>query len=139
MSLLISGKDPATGSEVPLKVSSDGTLVTSGGSGSSSASVARTTALAASLVAKASAGNLLGVYGINTSGSDLYIQIHDATSLPSDTAVPKDIVKAFAGENFFFEPAAPIPYATGITVCNSTTLATKTIDGANCWFTVEYS
>lgn len=101
--------------------------------------LAKTTALAASLVVKASAGTLSGFSGINTSGSTQYIQVHNAASLPADTAVPVIVLKADAGENFSYTPIAPVTFATGITICNSSTLATKTIGAADCWIQAEYS
>lgn len=97
-------------------------------------------ALAASLVAKNAAATLLGVYGYNSKSSDQYIQIHDASSLPADTAVPEFSFRAAAEDNFFWTPPgdAGVSFGTGVTVCNSSTAATKTIGAADCWFTVIY-
>lgn len=102
-------------------------------------SLSSSTAYEASRVAKASAGTFVGVYGYNSSASDLFIQVHNTSSLPADTAVPIVTFKAVAGDNFFFEPIRPITMSTGITICNSTTGPTKTIDGAVTWFNVEYN
>ena len=100
--------------------------------------LASTSALAASLVAKASAGTLYGVSGINNSASAQYIQVHNTASLPADTAVPVIVIKVDAGENFFYAPESPVTMSTGITISNSSTLATKTIGSADCWIQVEY-
>lgn len=102
-------------------------------------SISSSSAYETSRVAKASAGTFIGVYGYNSSASDLFIQIHDSPSLPVDASVPIHTFKAFAGDNFFFEPKNPITMSTGITICNSTTGPTKTIDGNVTWFTVEYN
>ena len=108
-------------------------------SGSVTTSKAKTTALASSLVVKASSGTLLGITGINTSDSDLYIQVHNTISLPADASVPDLVFIAYAGQNFSLFLNVPYPLNTGIVVCNSTTLATKTIGSANCWFNVQYT
>lgn len=102
------------------------------------ATLASTTAVAASLVVKAGAGALLGFSGYNGSASAQYIQVHNTASLPADTAVPVIVIKAEAGENFSFASTKPITFATGIVVCNSSTLATKTIGSADCWIQAEY-
>lgn len=105
---------------------------------STAVSRAQTTALATSLVVKASGGSLVGILGFNNSASDQYIQVHNAASLPANTAVPIVTFKVFAGDNFFWVPPKPLPLDTGIVVCNSSTAATKTIGAADCWFNVEY-
>lgn len=98
-----------------------------------------TTALATSLVIKASAGRLFGLSGQNDSGSDQYIQLHDAASLPADASVPKVVFKVKAGEPFSIDYGnRGRAFSTGIVVCNSSTLATKTIGAANCWFDAQY-
>lgn len=101
--------------------------------------LASTTALATNLVAKASAGALAGVSGVNTSASAQYIQVHNTASLPADTAIPVICFKVDAGENFSYTPIAPVTFSTGITVCNSSTVPTKTIGSADTWFQVEYT
>ncbi|MGZ8442546.1 MAG: hypothetical protein ACXWXZ_04020 [Candidatus Binatia bacterium] len=103
------------------------------------ASEAHSTAQAASLVIKASAGELVGLIGYNNSSSDQYIQVHNAASLPADAAVPIFVFKAKANDNFSLDIGTiPYPFSTGIVVCNSSTLATKTIGSANCWFNALY-
>jgi hypothetical protein len=107
--------------------------------GGATPSEAHTTALAASLVVKASAGTLLSITGYNNSSSEQYIQVHNTTSLPSNTAVPIIVFKAQPNDNFgYFLDDLGQSFATGITVCNSSTAATKTIGSADCWFNVRY-
>lgn len=102
-------------------------------------SEAHTTALAASLVVKASEGTLLTVNGYNSKGSAQFIQVHNAAALPSDTAVPIIVFTAAASSNFSYTlDNAGQTFSTGIVVCNSSTAATKTIGSADCWFNVRY-
>lgn len=100
---------------------------------------ATTTALAASLVVKAKPGTLYGFSGVNNKASAQYIQVHDAAALPADTAVPKIVFTVPASSNFTFDFGMyGRRFPTGIVICNSSTLATKTIGAADCWFDVQY-
>jgi len=94
-------------------------------------------ALEASIVAKAAAGTLYSVTGYN-SGAAQFIQIHDAASLPVDTAVPAVSFRVPAASNFAYEDDGRA-MANGIVVCNSSTQPTKTIGAADCWFNVTYA
>lgn len=94
-----------------------------------------TTALAASLVLKSSAGNLYSLTGYSSRTSSQFIQIHNTTSLPADTAVPIYTFIVAPQTNFSLDfNLLPEAFSTGITVCNSSTAATKTIGSADCWF-----
>jgi len=102
-------------------------------------SEAHTTALAASLVVKASAGTFLSVTGYNNSSSVQYIQVHNTASLPADASVPTIIFSAQPNDNFcYFLDDSGQSFSTGIVVCNSSTAATKTIGSADCWFNARY-
>ena len=103
------------------------------------ASSAASTALASSLVIKASAGRLLQLTGVNTKASAQYIQVFNNTSAPADTTAPILLAYVPAGGNFSFDFGDIGRYfSTGITVTNSSTAATKTIGSADCWFNAEY-
>ena len=96
-------------------------------------------ALEASSVSKASAGNFFGFSGHNTKATAQFIQIHNASSLPADTAVPIISIRAEANRNFSYDTGVhPINCTTGIVICNSSTSSTKTIGSADCLFTVVY-
>ena len=99
-------------------------------------SKAKTTALATNLVVKASAGKLFGFYGYSTVTQ--FIQVHNATSLPADTAVPDGVFPITANTPFSLWLEHPEPYTTGIVICNSTTGPTKTIGAANTWIVALY-
>lgn len=112
---------------------------TSGSTGSLSR--AATTAYATNLVVKASAGRLFSLIGYNSRTSAQFIQVHNTTSLPADTAVPIYFFRVEAQSNFSltFDYADIAAYfSTGITVCNSSTGPTKTVGSADCWFVAEY-
>lgn len=106
-------------------------------------SVAKTTALAASLVVKSAAGSLMSISGYN-SGPAQWIQIHNTASVPANTEVPLAVYAVSAQSTFFFEWQKGLPCSTGITVCNSygadpaTAAAAKTIGSNDCFFTATY-
>lgn len=105
------------------------------GGATAGASIVHSGAAEASKVIKASAGTLISLVGQND-GATQYIQIHNAAALPADGAVPVYSFKVDGGTPFSLDvPITGIPFTTGIVVCNSSTLATKTIGAANCFFT----
>lgn len=98
----------------------------------------RTTANAASLVASSSSAYLCGLTVYNSSASTQFIQVHDAASLPSDTAVPEVSFEVPATSSRALDYGVnPRKFFTGIVVCNSSTQPTKTIGSADCWFDVQ--
>jgi len=103
------------------------------------ASVYQTTAYAASGVIKNSAGSFYGLFGYNSKTSDQYLQLHNATSVPADTAVPLAVIAIPAESTFSIDcQTVGIPFSTGIVWCNSSTAPTKTIGSADVFLTALY-
>lgn len=94
---------------------------------------------AASKVIKGSAGTLFGIAGYNSKASAQFIQLHDASSLPADTAAPEFNITVPAASNFSIDfGTRGMTFSTGIVVCNSSTAETKTIGAADCQFFARY-
>lgn len=101
-------------------------------------SVYSTAALSAGAVIKNNAGVIHGIMGHNNKGTAQYIQIHNTKTLVADTAVPIAVIAVAANSNFSIDFGYGLTCSTGITWCNSSTLATKTIGAADCFVTAIY-
>lgn len=107
---------------------------------SDSTTLISSAALEASKVIKSSAGKLMFLCVYNNKGSSQFIQLHNATALPSNGAVPVLIFQlATVSVQIIPIPAdSGIDFSTGIVVANSSTAATLTIGSADCFFTATF-
>ena len=97
-------------------------------------------AYVASVIAKASPGTIFSVTGYNAKTSAQFIQLHDSATLPADTSVPAVILSVPASSNFYYDFGEIGRFCEkGITVCNSSTGATKTIGSADVFFNIQYT
>jgi hypothetical protein len=97
-------------------------------------------ALEASKVIKSAPGKLMFLCAYNDKASAQYIQLHNATALPSNGAVPVLIFQLAtkAVQVIPFPDTTGFDFSTGIVVANSSTGATLTVGSADCFFSALY-
>lgn len=110
------------------------------GTGTYATSNVTSSAYEASHVIKSSAGVLFLITGYSSRTSGQFIQLHNATSLPSDTTgVTGPLIWVPANSNFSLDFGRFGRYfSTGIVICNSSTGPTKTLGSSDCWFDAQY-
>lgn len=93
------------------------------------------TGLEASRALKLTPGKLIHLWVSNT-GTAQAIQLFDSTTVPPDGTVPVWVAHIPAnGDLALTAELTGLDFAVGIAVCNSSTISTKTIGAANCFFT----
>lgn len=98
------------------------------------------TAYGTSEVVKTTPGIVHRISGFNAHTSPVWIQLHDAVSLPANDAVPAIIIYVAATANFDFDLSDIGRFCQkGIVVCSSSTGPTKTLSGATVWFNIQYT
>jgi len=98
-----------------------------------------TQALVSSLVIATGRTRLFGLLGFNNNAGAQFIQVFDAAALPADGAIPLFAISASGAANFSASwGSVGRWFARGVVVCNSSTLATKTIGAADCWFDAQF-
>lgn len=92
------------------------------------------------VVVKASAGTIHRISGYSSDANPVWVQLHNAASVPADTAIPILTIYVGAGENFDFDLSLIGRFCEkGIVICNSSTGPTKSLDGATAWFNIQYT
>jgi len=91
-----------------------------------------TNGLANALQANAKPCTLLSLIGYNSNASAQNIQIHDSATAPADGTTPLFAFEVPGKTTFSLD--TPLILQNGCYVCNSSTLATKTLGSADCWF-----
>jgi len=98
------------------------------------------TAEEAGRVVKAGSGRVYGVTYYNNNAGTRWLQFHDATSAPADTAVPVFTYQVATQTSIHIDFGRyGRLFSTGIYVCHSTTDTTKTIGTTDGLFDVQYS
>jgi len=94
----------------------------------------------ASAVAVAEEAFLDEVVATNTTAGVLYLHVFASATVPADTAAPVVCVAIPATSTVSWDPRGPLgeKFDSGISVCLSSTAATKTVAGAVGVFTVRY-
>jgi hypothetical protein len=91
-----------------------------------------------SIAATGSAARLYEVRVYNANASAQFVMVHDATSLPSNGAVPVEAYTVAAETNLSITWPNGRVMGTGIVISNSSTQQTLTVGGNDCWFSVDY-
>jgi hypothetical protein len=82
-----------------------------------------------------SGGVFKSIQGYNPVAAVSYLQLFDALALPADTAVPLWVSRPIpASIGYEFNLDEPVPFATGLFACLSSTAATKTLVATNSNF-----
>lgn len=137
----IESAGPQAGQVVPVVALDDETIASISGGSSTTPSNARNPsgAYVSNIVAKVSAGQLIGATIFSSKSGPQFIQFHDAAALPSDGAVPELIVQIPANGTYtLYFGNVGRKFSNGIVVTNSSTGPTKTIGSADCWFDIQY-
>jgi|SRR5215469_6082644 len=97
------------------------------------------TAYENSRVVKSGKTTLFGISGYNSKASGQFIHAYDASTVPSNGAVPVLIINVAATTNFSVAYVLPGRFfARGCVLTNSSTGPTLTIGSADCWFDAQY-
>lgn len=96
-------------------------------------------ALEASAIIKASETKFYSITFVNTNGGTRYLQLFNSATLPADAVVPILTFPVATGVTFTYTTGEyPNLFSNGLVVCNSSTLASKTIGSADSLFYVQY-
>jgi hypothetical protein len=93
----------------------------------------------ATLSVKATPGHLFRLRGVNESGGDLFIQVHDSVAAPAGGAKPLDCQVAFNGLPYDLDYSnTGLPCENGIYIVTSSTGASFTASASEVTMTALY-
>lgn len=125
-----------------LRVDASGALLVNTSGASSAVSRFNTAGDAASIIVKASPGQLLQIDGHSPSSNvgDRFLHIFDAIAVPPNGTVPdyNPLPVSPGGTVAFFWGDVGLPLVTGIVVAVSTTRTTLTLAGADMWISGRF-
>lgn len=102
-------------------------------------STAASTALETGRVVKNSAGTLYNLVVDNSNVAARFLQIHNTTAVPADGVTPVLVFRIPAATSVVLDFGRyGMRFTTGISVCFSTTLGTKTLGTADMWVVANY-
>lgn len=91
-------------------------------------------------VVKASPGVVHRISGFNAHVAAVFIQLHNAASMPANGVAPAMIIHVSATSAFDFDLSEIGRYCqNGIVICSSSAGPTKTLSGDTCWFSIQYT
>ena len=97
------------------------------------------TAYVKELLVREAPCTLRGLSGYNSKGSLQYIQLHNVAGIPADGVIPEVFLAVQASSPFTLDYGYDgRRFSRGLYICNSSTLITKTVGSADCWFDVQY-
>lgn len=89
-------------------------------------------------ISKNSAGKFFSISGYSSKTSSQFIQVHNASSLPAEGAVPVLFIPVAAQSGFFIEDLDGKDFPLGIVWCCSSTGPTKTLGTIDCFANLKY-
>ena len=92
----------------------------------------------ASKVVKTGPGILYGITVTNTSASAIFVMVFDATKVPADGTIPLFAKNVPASDAIGINWLPGRTFLTGIVVCNSTTISSKTLGTAVTFFDCQF-
>jgi hypothetical protein len=74
------------------------------------------------------------IHVAHSGGSAAWIQIHDSATVPAEGTVPQQVHAVAANSDAVIELFNPLHFHSGVYICESTTLPTKTLQASEDLF-----
>lgn len=93
-------------------------------------------------LSKSSAGVLYGLSGFNSSETNLFVQVHNSSTIPTSGSIPTILVFAPSQNNFFWDGSKfGMYFSSGMAWCSSTsgpTYTPDTVTSGSLWVNLMY-